>query len=358
MQVDFINPGASNATSETGEFWVMVSEFIKAAAQDLEIDLDIHYAQREYVKMIDLTKKVVQNESKPDYLLLVNEKLIAQRLLKIVSGSDIKVLLILNDLTKQQKQEIMASEKLSRQLIGAIIPDNVSAGYLIAKSLIERGLEKKDTPLQMVAINGSRVTPAAVDREKGLHKALKKHSGSVKLRQLTYGEWREDKGYLKTKVLLKRYPDTDLIWAANDPMALGALRAVREKGKVPGEDIFIGGLNWSAKGLSAVEDNSLVTSVGGHFMVGGWALLMLHDFHKGCLEIKNNDPGIEIDVFRNIDKQRVADYKKYFGDQNWNRIDFQEFSKYLNPDLKEYKFGLESILAHIREGTANTEKGD
>ncbi|MFW6415652.1 MAG: ABC transporter substrate-binding protein, partial [Thermodesulfobacteriota bacterium] len=317
MQVDFINPGVSNASSETGEFWLIVSEFMRAAAKELEIDLDIHYAQREYVKMVELTKKVVQKESKPDYLILVNEKLIAQKLLKIVCKSNVKVLLILNDLTGQQKKQILSSDKLSKQLIGAIVPDNISAGYLIAKSLIDKGLEEKGSPLQMVAINGSRVTPASVDREKGLYKAITEHSGSVQLHQVTYGEWRKDRGYLQAKVLLRRYPDTDLIWAANDPMALGAVRAAREEGKTPGEDIFIAGLNWSTPGLSAVEDKALVSSVGGHFMVGGWALVMLHDFHKGCLEIKNKDRHIKIDVFRNIDQQRVADYKKYLGGRDW-----------------------------------------
>lgn len=83
-------------------------------------------------------------------------------------------------------------------------------------------------------------------------------------------------------------------------------------------------------------------------MVGGWALLMLHDFHKGCLDIKNT-PRLKLNIFRNIDYNRVFTYSRLFLEQDWNKIDFKKFSKCFNPELEEYKFHLETLLHQLKK---------
>jgi ABC-type sugar transport system substrate-binding protein len=56
-----------------------------------------------------------------------------------------------------------------------------------------------------------------------------------------YAEWNKDIAYEQTKIILQRYNDINMIWAANDPIAIGALKAAQESKKSPGKDIFIGG---------------------------------------------------------------------------------------------------------------------
>ena len=63
-------------------------------------------------------------------------------------------------------------------------------------------------------------------------------------------------------------------------MALGAMEGVVAAGKSPGKDVFIGGLNWDPPALDKVKDGALVTTVGGHFMIGGWALVLLYDYER------------------------------------------------------------------------------
>ena len=45
------------------------------------------------------------------------------------------------------------------------------------------------------------------------------------LAQEVWAEFEEGRAYEQTKLLLNRYPDVRLVWAANDAMALGALLA-------------------------------------------------------------------------------------------------------------------------------------
>ena len=50
MRVVSINPGFSDVANPTGGFWVSVSSFMKAAAADLNIELEILYCDRNHIK--------------------------------------------------------------------------------------------------------------------------------------------------------------------------------------------------------------------------------------------------------------------------------------------------------------------
>src|SRR4051812_4458284 len=78
FSVVFINPGRSDEP-----YWRSVTRFMQPAAQQLDIRLEVLYAERDHLKMIDLTKEVAQRSKKPDYLIIVNEKLAAGEMLKL-----------------------------------------------------------------------------------------------------------------------------------------------------------------------------------------------------------------------------------------------------------------------------------
>jgi len=339
FSVTFINPGVSDESDPTGSFWLMVSSFMEATAIDLNIELEILYAERKFVHMIEFAKEIAARENKPDYIILVNEKLIASQLLEILDDTGCKVLLILNDLTTEQKKTTGGPREKYENWIGSIIPDNVDAGYQIANQIIQEGQNHINERMEIIALSGNRVTPASVDRTNGLQKAIREYGDQVVLRQIVYGEWREDEAYLKTKVLLKRYPKTTLIWAANDPMAFGAMRAAEEVGKIPGETVFIGGLNWSNEALEKIQDGRLVTSVGGHFMVGGWGLVMLYDYHNK-IDFAQKPWKLNVNLFEPINSTTVDQYLEIVGDENWGKINFNQYSKKLNPQMTDYIFKL------------------
>lgn len=87
--------------------------------------------------------------------------------------------------------------------------------------------------------------------------------------------------YIYRSEFIKRDSFINIVWAANDPMALGAVEAARLSGAIPGSNFFVGGINWDEPALAAIKDGVLSVSVGGHFMTGGWELVMLYDYHHG-----------------------------------------------------------------------------
>ena len=56
---------------------------------------------------------------------------------------------------------------------------------------------------------------------------------------------------------------------------------------------------------------------------------------------------LKINIFGIIDSTKVYDYLKYFGDSNWDKIDFKKFSKYYNKDIDNYNFSLDKIIEQL-----------
>jgi len=345
IKITFINPGISDPKDPTGGFWLSVSSFMKAAAKQLDIDLEIIYSERDHLRMQQQAREVASRTTLPDYLIVVNEKLAGDEMIKVADQVGIKVFVMLNTFTGEQTEKMGVPREKYKNWIGSLIPDNTIAGYLIAKQLIEkvsnnRGIENE--PIKLFAIAGDPVTQASVQRVEGLTQAVRENP-DTELQQVFYGEWRQDVSYQKTKIALLRYPKTYAIWAANDPMAEGAIQGALETNRYPGKDIFIAGLNWDKPALARIKDGSLTASVGGHFMTGGWSLVLLHDYHHGK-DFADEDVALQRPVFGVLNMSNINSFLDKFGHRDWNKIDFRNFSKVLNPNLKKYNFSPDALI--------------
>jgi hypothetical protein len=130
-------------------------------------------------------------------------------------------------------------------------------------------------------------------------------------------------------------------------MAIGAVEAVFDNRKKPGKDIFIGGLNWDIPGLKKIKKGEMVTSIGGHFMTGGWVLVLLHDYHHGK-DFAEEGLQLKQQIFGALHRQNIDRFLKYFGGRNWSIIDYTRFSKVLNPNITRYNFNLEEVLKQFK----------
>jgi ABC-type sugar transport system substrate-binding protein len=354
MRVVFINPGFSDVGNPTGGFWISVSSFMQAAAADLNIDLEILYCDRNHIKMKRVAAQVIERKTPPDYLVVVNEKLSAESIVKAADAAGIKVFVVLNRFEGDQHKKMGMPRSKYENWIGSLVPDNRYAGYQIAKLLIDQaitsGARDSEGRVHIVGFSGDYITPASVERVNGLKQAVSEYL-NVDLKQVIPCNWSKDEARSKTPEMLKRFPQTSVIWAANDPIAIGALEGAAAVGKTPGKDIFIGGLNWDPPGLEKVKNGELVTSVGGHFMTGGWALILLYDYHHG-VDFADSGTRLHYRIFSALHSKNISLFLDQFENRDWGKIDFTLFSKALNPEIKHYQFDIESILAresiHVR----------
>jgi len=130
-------------------------------------------------------------------------------------------------------------------------------------------------------------------------------------------------------------------------MAIGAVKAVINTVKKLGKDIFVAGLNSGAPTLKRVKNGEIVASVGGHFMTGGWVLVLLHDYHYGK-DFAQETAQLKLEIFSTLNRNNIDDYLKHFGNSYWRHIDFSKFSKVLNPKVIKYNFNFDETLLQLK----------
>ncbi|MFC5077141.1 D-allose-binding periplasmic protein precursor [Vibrio thalassae] len=273
-RVLFVNPGFADE-SFWGDVDGDVDGYAVAAAQSLEITLEIIHGNRDPILTQQLLAARVQTSPKPDYVILVNQKYRGLALLDSLSESDCFVTFVLNDLESSQKQRLRTDPIWSSRLLPGLIPNNFNIGYLTAKDLYQKGQDQQGA---FVIISGDKNTPASHHREAGAMAFVIQHEDTM-VAQRVYGDWREDLAYDQTKILLKRHPQAHYIWTANDHMAFGAQRAVKEAGLTVGKDVFISTINTSPRVLSELKSGQITSLGGGHFTAVGLQLVKIYH-HK------------------------------------------------------------------------------
>ncbi|WP_454564160.1 ABC transporter substrate-binding protein [Pseudomonas sp. AIG] len=330
----FLNPGSTQEA-----FWVSYSQFMQAAARDLGIDLQILYSQRQPELTLAQARLALQGPNRPEYLIFVNEQYVAPQILRLAENSGVKLFMVNAALTPDQ--QAMVGERDDR--IGSLIPNDEEGGYLMMKELIRLHPSSANAePIEVLAFSGLKVTPSAQLRERGMQRALAEHP-QTRLRQLVYSGWTQERAYEQARQLFTRYPKVSLVWSANDEMAFGAMRAYAETGKVPGKDALFSAVNTSPAALQALVDGRLSALVGGHFTLGGWALVELHDVEQGVELNHYGGRDRQIPLLQLIDiphaRQMLA-----MGKSPDYGVNFRKLSAKGRPDSYRYPFTLQTLM--------------
>ena len=334
----FINPGLADET-----FWVSYSDFMQAAANSLGMQLEVQYAQRSPQKAIEQARAALQGPHRPDYLVFVNEQYVAPQILRLSHGSGVKLFMVNNGLTQEQAQLMETDGARYSGWLGSMVTNDEEGGYLMLSELIrQHGPIAPGQTVDLLAFSGVKNTPASRWREKGMQRALNEHP-HVRLRQMVYGEWNEQRAYEQAQQLFKRYPDTTLVWSANDEMAFGAMRAAEETGRIPGRDLLFSAVNNSIPALQARIDGRLSVLVAGHFTLGGWAMVLLNDASKGVDFTRFGGRDRQVPLLRLLDAKQATTLLNITRSRHYD-LPFTAFSAQGKPPSYQYPFTLDTLL--------------
>lgn len=332
--VIFLSPGRSDEA-----FWIDSANFMQAAAASLGMRLQVIHSERDASTLIAHARRIRELPEPPDYLVFVNEMYTAPELLRIFGGSPIKLFSLHSTLTPEQQGIVGGTREHYLNWIGSLVPDDEEAGYLMARQLISL-LGGQST--SMVAFSGVRSTPSAALREQGLRRALADNP-QITLRQLVYGEWRRARAYEQARTLMQRHKDIRVVWSANDEMAFGAMQAARELGRQPGRDVYFAAMNSSQAVLQARVAGEVSVLFSGHFTLGGWAMVLLHDYHAGLDFAQRGGKDRALSVFRSLGEGQAARLAKRLRVPGYG-LDFKRLSAVYRPGLQRYDFSVEPLL--------------
>ncbi len=332
VSVVFLNPGPV-----TDGYWLAYGNFMQAAAAKFDMSLEVLYTDRDTRKLLAFAREALQGVERPDYLVFSNELNVAPEILRLSKGSGVKLFAVNNTLTANQIRIVGDLAENYPDFIGSLVGNDEEAGYLTASQLIRLGTASGNgQPIELLAFAGTSSTPVSVHREQGLYRALAEHP-EVHLRQIVLGGWRRDRALEQARILLKRYPQTRLIWTANDQMAFGVMDAVTESGQQPGKDVLFSSINWSPAALRAVQEGQLNVIAGGHFMLGGLAIVLLHDYEATAPAARKKIGAREAQLMRllapgEITRIRAVSRRADFG------VDVRRLSLKGKPPGSEYEF--------------------
>ncbi|CAL9567018.1 HTH-type transcriptional repressor PurR [Streptomyces sp. enrichment culture] len=134
-----------------------------------------------------------------------------------------------------------------------VASDNVEGGRLGARALAEK-LGGKG---KIVILQGQAGTSASRERGAGFAAGLKEFPG-IEVVAKQPADFDRTKGLDVMTNLLQAHPDVDGVFAENDEMALGAIKALGSKA---GRSVQVVGFDGTPDGLKAVESGTLFASV-------------------------------------------------------------------------------------------------
>jgi LacI family transcriptional regulator len=92
-------------------------------------------------------------------------------------------------------------------------------------------------------VSGPRKLRTNADRVEGFIEGLADAGLEFDEHALVEADFSRDGGYAGTRTLLSRAPEVDTLFATSDVMAIGAMTALRDLGKLPGRDVSVAGFD-------------------------------------------------------------------------------------------------------------------
>ncbi|WP_194436422.1 ribose ABC transporter substrate-binding protein RbsB [Vibrio fluminensis] len=218
-------------------FFVTMKDGAEAKAKELGYDLIVLDSQNDPSKELsnveDLTIRGVK-------AILINptDSDAVSNAIRIANRSDIPVLTLDRGASRGE-------------VVSHIASDNVAGGEMAGKYIMEKVGEKA----KVIQLEGIAGTSAARERGEGFMKAVK--GSEMDLLASQPADFDRTKGLNVMENLLAANPNVQAVFAQNDEMALGALRAVQASGK----DVLIVGFDGTDDGIAAVNRGKLGATI-------------------------------------------------------------------------------------------------
>lgn len=190
---------------------------------------------------------------------------------------------------------ISVDRSVDGKVAAEVASNNVSGGSLAA---IELG---RATSGEVAHLKGIPGASASRDRGQGFEQGL--NSGSIKIAATAVADFDRAKGLNETTNLLQGHPGLKGIFAENDEMALGAIKAL---GARAGKDVMVVGFDGTPDGLKAIQDGTMAATIAQQpKLLGSKAVEQAVKAAKG--EPVQQVVDVEVKV---ITKQNVAEFSK------------------------------------------------
>ncbi|OEJ41846.1 transporter [Streptomyces agglomeratus] len=245
--VSFFGSGSSGTTTKVGmslstlnnPFFVQMKAGAQAEAEKAGIDLTVTDAQNDASQQANQLQNFT-GEGVASVIVNPVDSDAAGPAVRAANKAGIPVVAAARGVNKADTATLVAS-------------DNVAGGRLAAKALADKLGGKGE----IVVLQGTAGTSASRERGKGFADGLKAYPG-IKVAASQPADFDRTKGLDVMTNLLQSHPGITGVFAENDEMALGAVKALGSKA---GKSVHVVGFDGTPDGLKAVGAGTLYASV-------------------------------------------------------------------------------------------------
>ncbi len=253
--------GSTNKAVEGKQYFVAFSqcnnaEPYRAAQNDLlsricarspDIRLSISDGQQ------DTSKQIAQIETlilqKPDLLIVApNERAPLTAVMGKAMAAGIRTICLERDIVEPNYTTYIAC-------------DNRAIGKMAGEFIVNQLKIRYGKPRgKIVELKGLLGVEAQINRHDGAHAVFEKYP-DIQVVHEAVADWLQSKGRERMLEILRAEPEIDVVYAHNDPMAVGAYLAAQELGREK-QIVFVGvdGLGGPAGGIKKVMDGVLAAT--------------------------------------------------------------------------------------------------
>lgn len=193
---------------------------------------------------------------------------------------------------------------------------------------------------KVVEIQGLAGSPPVRERSEGFREVLKNYP-QIKIVKTVEADWQKDKAEDKMAEILSWNRDIDIVFAQNDPMALGAYQAVKKAGGIPNiQFIGVDGLYGSGGGLQLVRDGILkgtyTCSTGGKEAV------------RYAMDILNHEKGVPKKIILRSNKITADNLYDYLQHE-------RQMAKDAGPEKRKIRIGYSQLGRESEWRMANSD---
>jgi ABC-type sugar transport system substrate-binding protein len=310
------------------QFWNNYVDFMKKGAAELGVDLVVLNADNKPDQMVKSLEDLVGRPA--DGIIFTPYWATATRGLTLAKDANIPVILT-DTYPDYQPQTSRFPNYLA--FVG---PSDEDAGKQMAETLFAAMKPDANGKKVIGVVNGTAGTSVAIDRRKGLEDALKVHPEIVVAGEVD-GNFVRDTSQTVFESLYQGHPDIKGVWAANGGTATGVMTALKGAGKHPGKDVYVVAMDLNPENVEAVKSGDLLFDIGGHWLQGGFALVMLYDDIKGKPVPKDQD-NVKLKLLP-LTQDKVSQFEADFPG-GVPPYDFKAHSRVYTPDAPAATFEL------------------
>lgn len=302
------------------QFWNRDIAFLQTGASQLGVKLVVLNADNKPDQMTQAAQDLVAR--KVDGIISVGYWSTAPATIRFAKRANIPVIIV----DTYPPFAPLSGERTN--YIAFVGPSDFDSGYRMGKALLAAVKPGPDGKKVIGVVNGTAGTSVAIDRRKGFQKAVDEDS-SVRIVGEVDGNFVRDTSQTAFESLYQGHPDITGVWCGNDPTAMGVLAALKSKGKVPGKDVIVVGMDLNPENVEEVKNGEQIFDIGGHWVQGGIALEIMYNYLHG-MKLPADQANIKLKLLP-MTRADVPRFERDFpgGQPNY---DFKAHSKVYNKD--------------------------